>query len=706
VASVFNFLQCTYGFVDALLLTQQMAVRCDDDEDDSEEVAGCNELVDELRCYMLGTCTAKKYSRSSSMSANVSQLVQLGTCCVEGRKKPLLDDVMALADAIPLLVTTSSPVAFASATAVLHDLIAAGAPERGATEEEVAVLCRRTADIEQLLAAAVLAHSPPGTPALRVLRDILDSPALAAAVPVRLISLLRLLLGPPVGLNLRNIAWHGFLGPGELPLVYLSLLDRVAAVLAALVPRDAPRRPAVSLARLAHTAPDLLGAGSQHPTEGEWEFVSQTMLRDSLFVIGGREHAFELGLSLLWRDGGDVATGLALLLPQLEHCLRRVFVAANPTLPASTMSPDYRRYYTTLDILLAEHVVAVTPQRGNGGCESQQVLLVARSAACGTRLATPKFSDEDSGNSGNDCVAGGICKETVSVNGLRAAIGDGALELLHDLLIHTAGPRIRDAASHGTLDVASVPRSVTVGMLCAVVIALCVRFLPRSTAVALPPRIAACCEAVNAYHSRFHPVAIAAIDIASRRAEIAASARSVENSFGVVSASTNEDLFECAQNRGHCSVFAAEIAHLSDLTTQHHDQQPEDTLFCAAERLFAAGLCAQLASRAAGIAQSVASRVAQLVSDIQSGRCSRRAQTSLWKLCGCVDALLVLSAALTVAASLGLRGVAQSAAAVRRCIDAADKAQSKVLESRWEEAIAQALPMFYEPLKQLLHQRQ
>ena len=37
------------------------------------------------------------------------------------------------------------------------------------------------------------------------------------------IELLRIMLGPPISLNLRNVIWHGFPQPNELPPRYLPV---------------------------------------------------------------------------------------------------------------------------------------------------------------------------------------------------------------------------------------------------------------------------------------------------------------------------------------------------------------------------------------------------------------------------------------------------------------------------------------------------
>ena len=47
--------------------------------------------------------------------------------------------------------------------------------------------------------------------------------------------LLQLLLGPPCTLNVRNLVWHGFVAPGQLPGPLLSLLLLLTASVGALL---------------------------------------------------------------------------------------------------------------------------------------------------------------------------------------------------------------------------------------------------------------------------------------------------------------------------------------------------------------------------------------------------------------------------------------------------------------------------------------
>ena len=69
--------------------------------------------------------------------------------------------------------------------------------------------------------------------------------------------LLRLLLGPPCTLNVRNLVWHGFPAPGQLPHGLLSLLLLLAAALGALLAgrRAVPARTQVTYSPVSPAAP-------------------------------------------------------------------------------------------------------------------------------------------------------------------------------------------------------------------------------------------------------------------------------------------------------------------------------------------------------------------------------------------------------------------------------------------------------------------
>ena len=50
-----------------------------------------------------------------------------------------------------------------------------------------------------------------------LLKDLLAMQELKEVFGATVISLLHILIGPPSSLNLRNVLWHGFAGPAEVP---------------------------------------------------------------------------------------------------------------------------------------------------------------------------------------------------------------------------------------------------------------------------------------------------------------------------------------------------------------------------------------------------------------------------------------------------------------------------------------------------------
>jgi len=50
-----------------------------------------------------------------------------------------------------------------------------------------------------------------------LLKDLLATQELKEVFGATVVSLLHILIGPPSSLNLRNVLWHGFAAPAEVP---------------------------------------------------------------------------------------------------------------------------------------------------------------------------------------------------------------------------------------------------------------------------------------------------------------------------------------------------------------------------------------------------------------------------------------------------------------------------------------------------------
>ncbi|XP_012590295.1 PREDICTED: uncharacterized protein LOC105854642 [Condylura cristata] len=76
-----------------------------------------------------------------------------------------------------------------------------------------------------------------------LLRDLLASGELAQVFGQPVMNVLRVLLGSPRGLNLRNVLWHGFAAPGEVPAKYCSTVLLLTAGLGQLLQRFLRQNP-------------------------------------------------------------------------------------------------------------------------------------------------------------------------------------------------------------------------------------------------------------------------------------------------------------------------------------------------------------------------------------------------------------------------------------------------------------------------------
>lgn len=75
--------------------------------------------------------------------------------------------------------------------------------------------------LERILGDIFLAYSD-ATSCPMLLRDLLEMNELKSVLGETVMFCLDVYIGPPAGLNLRNLAWHGFLSPGEAPPQYVK----------------------------------------------------------------------------------------------------------------------------------------------------------------------------------------------------------------------------------------------------------------------------------------------------------------------------------------------------------------------------------------------------------------------------------------------------------------------------------------------------
>ncbi|XP_059032436.1 endoplasmic reticulum membrane-associated RNA degradation protein isoform X3 [Mustela lutreola] len=184
-----------------------------------------------------------------------------------------------------------------------------------------------------------------------LLRDLLASEELAEVFGRPVMDVLKVFVGSPSGLNLRNVLWHGFASPHEIPPKYCSMMVLLTAGLGQLLKTYLEQtklvlahRPSVALANLEEAAvfPDVTPAvlGLLEDVMRNSAFIRKVMMPYwEAALLGFRSHRF-----------ADCAM---LLLTQLEAGLRSVFATVNQC-PRRLLTAESTALYTTFDEILAK----------------------------------------------------------------------------------------------------------------------------------------------------------------------------------------------------------------------------------------------------------------------------------------------------------------------------------------------------------------
>ncbi|NXG16966.1 EMARD protein, partial [Grallaria varia] len=286
-----------------------------------------------------------------------------------------------------------------------------------------------------------------------LLRDLLASEQLAVVFGQSVMNVLRIFIGSPHGLNLRNVLWHGFASPQEIPAKYCAMLLFLTAGLGQLLQTYLLQtkcilvhRPYVIFARLEDldVFPDL---------KNETISIAEELLKLSSFVLKIMLPFWISALTAFKQS--RYADSVILLLPQLEAGLRLLFTTTNKC-PNRLLTAESSALYTTFDEMLAKHL------------------------------------------------------DNEEVNQLPAALEEPAMasEFLWDFLNHQEGPRIRDRLSHGEVNLEAFPRKVA-NQIVAFAITLLCRFSDedmfslKEHMVIKPLMNCASC-----YQSQFHPISL------------------------------------------------------------------------------------------------------------------------------------------------------------------------------------------------------
>uniref|UniRef100_A0A8C2QSV4 DUF4209 domain-containing protein n=1 Tax=Capra hircus TaxID=9925 RepID=A0A8C2QSV4_CAPHI len=281
-----------------------------------------------------------------------------------------------------------------------------------------------------------------------LLRDLLASEELAQVFGQPVMDVLKVFVGSPRGLNLRNVLWHGFAAPQEVPPKYCSMMVLLTAGLGQLLKGflqqtnfTLAHRPFVTLTSIEDLIvfPDVTS---------EVLSVLEEVMKKSTFILKTMLPYWEVALTKL--KSHRFADCAILLLVQLETGLRKAFAEVNEC-PKRLLTAESTALYTTFDIL-AKHL--------NDG----------------------------------------------KINQLPLFLGEPAMEFLWDFLNHQEGPRLRDRLSHGEVSLPDFPKEAA-GQLLAFSFVLLLRFIDGDL-LAVCKEKAAVRSLINlaaTYVSRCHP---------------------------------------------------------------------------------------------------------------------------------------------------------------------------------------------------------
>ncbi|XP_059697518.1 endoplasmic reticulum membrane-associated RNA degradation protein isoform X3 [Haemorhous mexicanus] len=287
-----------------------------------------------------------------------------------------------------------------------------------------------------------------------LLRDLLASEQLADVFGQAVMNVLRVFIGSPHGLNLRNVLWHGFASPQEIPAKYCAMLLFLTAGLGQLLQTYLLQTKGVLVHRPYVIFISLQELDAFPDLNSEILSIAEELVKLSSFVLKIMLPFWIAALTAFKQS--RYADSVILLLPQLEAGLRLLFTTTNKC-PNRLLTAESSALYTTFDEMLAKHL------------------------------------------------------DNEEVNQLPVVLEEPAMEsvledFLWDFLNHQEGPRIRDRLSHGEINLETFPREIANQIVGFAITILC-RFSDEDVFslkehMVIKPLM----KCASCYQSRFHPI--------------------------------------------------------------------------------------------------------------------------------------------------------------------------------------------------------
>ncbi|XP_066958345.1 endoplasmic reticulum membrane-associated RNA degradation protein-like isoform X2 [Macrobrachium rosenbergii] len=261
------------------------------------------------------------------------------------------------------------------------------------------------------------------------------------------------LLGSVYGLNLRNIAWHGFLNPREakssfITTIILTLVNVGQDLEVNLGPEMyIPQRLQTSFPEAEALNYVFLKMPVANRDSVEEIIIHSPLVPDVMVPVWTKI------LNLL--DEERYGLCLTLLLPMLECSMRCLFAVVNEE-ATRILTAENSSFYTTFDEIL--QLYYKNGEAGMPGLSTRRTpekMCVADSHSnCKMGVADENFLLKS--ESEKAC-----CCKSMRLNLVPFLIGEKLNEALHDILNFVNGPRVRDKLSHGEVKLDNVPKDIT-----------------------------------------------------------------------------------------------------------------------------------------------------------------------------------------------------------------------------------------------------
>eukprot|EP01080_Neovahlkampfia_damariscottae_P005249 gene5249-8860_t len=227
-----------------------------------------------------------------------------------------------------------------------------------------------------------------------ILRDILESKEINDVFGENVVFFISTIIGPPEGLNLRNILWHGFLSFNEFDPDFTSFLF-ILFISTVKLSKEYFQKEIQPIKLISLKLKELKTEKSLFTNKIDFMKNFDEALKSSYFIIPDSQDVILQAFEEFFNN--KLINSLTLILPQFEHCLRRIFVLIHDEFPQEMLMAQSRVLFTTLDIILS------------------------------------------------------LVLENGNLNKMIKFLGENIVSALNDIFVHYDGARIRDKIAHGDL---------------------------------------------------------------------------------------------------------------------------------------------------------------------------------------------------------------------------------------------------------------